>query len=487
MRGVLALVAVVGVRGHGKFGFVAAFAVLSLLPIVALGVGLGQVLNQDVRQHDLVDANRTAVLLAHSGVEPFLVSSDLSDGLTPERLAQLDYDLKGLAFGKEVARLKIWNPAGTVVYSDNHSLVARTFAIDDHLGDALRGTPGSEIGAGSAPENRADNLRGQFLSVYVPIYFEGQSKPAGAFELYLPWEPVQAQIDRESWNLYLWLGAGLAALYALMLPIVVVADRWRRRLSTSLAETDAERGRAAEAARLSELKSIFLAGMSHELRTPLNAILGFAQLLGPAGSDRLTDKQAHYVGNIEKAGRHLLAVVGDVLDLSKIEAGRMDISIRAMALEPTVASVAEILQPMADAKCLSFAVEAEPGLWVAADELRLVQVLVNVVTNAIKFTPAEGSVTVSARATGDHVDLLVKDTGAGITELDRAAIFDEFVQGAAHERRSDGTGLGLPLSRRLVELMDGHLELLDSSPAGSTFRIRIPKAQVPVLAEPTLV
>jgi signal transduction histidine kinase len=471
---------VVTTRWQPSLGIVAVFAALSLIPVVALGVGLGSALNSAVRQHDLAAADRIAQILAEGGIEPQLTPQDLSAPLSAERIAQLDQGLRGIAFGAQVARLKIWDPQGTVVYSDNHNLIAHTFPIDENLEGALRGDNASEIALGNAPENRGDNLNGTYLSVYVPLYFNGESKPAGAFELYLPWAPVQAQIDQESKSLYWWLAAGLAALYASLLPLVLVSDRWRRNLITSLETAEAERNHAADAIRMSELKSSFLSGLSHELRTPLNSVLGFAQLLRETGSDQLTSVQTKYVANIEKGGRHLLALVNDVLDLSKIEAGRMDLELVPVALSWMVLETIDILHPIANAKAVELIADVDPSLVLRADRLRLTQVLVNLLTNAIKFTPAGGRVEISATSRGADVEILVTDTGSGIPPEEQVAIFEEFVQGDRRRTgRSDGTGLGLPLSRKLVELMAGHLELVESSPAGSRFLVRLPAAVPP--------
>ena len=371
-----------------------------------------------------------------------------------------------------------------VVYSDNRALVGHAFPADDNLDKALAGQTASEISDASAPENRADNLTGKFLSVYVPIYFAGDPQtPAGAFELYLPWAPVAAQIDQESQHLYGLLAIGLGLLYLSMIPVLLVAERWRRRLTASLDSVEEERRRGEETARVSELKSSFLASMSHEMRTPLNAMLGFTQLLRTPGFGELTERQDKYVQNIARAGRHLLALTNDVLDLSKIEAGRMDLEIADVELAEVVGEAEEILRPLSDARSQSLVVD-NLELGVKADRLRLTQVLVNLLSNAIKFTPEHGSIRVSAQQSGAWIEVDVTDSGRGIPAEDQTKVFESYIQG--DKSRSDGTGLGLPLSRRLVELMGGELVLLASTPAGSTFRIRIPaSAKANAVPKPT--
>jgi signal transduction histidine kinase len=458
--------------GRGSGAIIGIFALLSMLPVIALGIGLGNVISNGVQQQHLTDADRNADILAQAGIQPLLLPADLTGGISAARLDELDNSLRGVAFGKVVARLKVWNRQNVVVYSDNRNLIDHAFPPDEHLSDALAGKTASEISEATSPENRADTLSGKFLSVYVPIYFAGDAQhPVGAFELYMPWAPVAAQIDQESQHLYLLLAIGLVLLYLSMLPVLLVADRWRRRLTASLDSADEVRLRGDEAARVSELKSTFLASMSHEMRTPLNAMLGFTQLLRTPGFGPLSERQDRYIQNIDRAGRHLLALTNDVLDLSKVEAGKMDLEIADLDLAVLVLEAEEILRPLSDAKSLKLTIEPF-ALWVKADRLRLTQVLVNILSNAIKFTPEDGSVRVSARRSEASIEVDVTDNGRGIRVEDQADIFEQYTQGAGSG--GEGTGLGLSLSRRLVELMGGELTLKASTPGGSTFRIRIP-------------
>jgi signal transduction histidine kinase len=211
------------------------------------------------------------------------------------------------------------------------------------------------------------------------------------------------------------------------------------------------------------------------MRTPLNAMLGFTQLLQTPGFGALTERQDKYVKNIALAGRHLLALTNDVLDLSKIEAGRMDLEIADVELAEVVGEAEEILRPLSDARSQSLVVDSF-ALWVKADRLRLTQVLVNLISNAIKFTPEHGSIRVTAQRSKAQVEIYVTDSGGGIPVDKQEAVFERYTQG--DKSRTDGTGLGLPLSRRLVELMGGELALITSTSAGSAFRILIPVAAV---------
>src|SRR5262249_29150634 len=145
-------------------------------------------------------------------------------------IAAVDQRLQGTALSSEVRRLKIWNRSGTVLYSDNHALINRTFDIEEDLAEALEGHSSADITNGKSAENAGDDLVGPLIEVYVPLTFPGETEPSGAFELYLPYAPVQAAINDELRQLYVVLGLGLLLFYASMFPVVVIADRWRRRL-----------------------------------------------------------------------------------------------------------------------------------------------------------------------------------------------------------------------------------------------------------------
>ena len=452
------------------------FGLLALVPVVALGAALGYELNADVQSHAFAAARSTAELIARAAVQPLLQPADLQGGLSHERMAQIDQSLAAAAVGDTTARIKIWDTAGTVVYSDNHALIGKTYGIDDDLQAALAGHPQANVTSGHDPENKDDNLSGPLVQVYVPLTFTGDTRPSGAFEIYLHYGPVQSSIDRESHQLYGILAVGLALFYASMFPIVFVAEGWRRRLTAASAEAQDERRRGDEAERLSELKSQFLAATSHELRTPLNSILGFAQLLKLHVHGTLTERQEHYVDNIETSGRHLLAVVNDVLDLSKIEAGKLELAIETVELKEAVAAAIAVVQPLADARRIPVTVHGDRGLEGAADEQRLTQVLVNLLSNSIKFTPQDGRIAVEiGTGAAGHLKIDVVDTGSGISVDDQPGIFDDFAQ-AQTGRKIEGTGLGLPISRRLMRLMSGNLELIESSQHGSRFRVTLPAA-----------
>ncbi len=240
--------------------------------------------------------------------------------------------------------------------------------------------------------------------------------------------------------------------------------------------------RAAE--RASKAKTEFLSRMSHELRTPLNAMLGFAQLLRVDPRHPLHDDQRTKVAHIERAGAHLLAMLTDVLDLSRIEAGSLPMSIEPLAVNDVIeAALAMTSNQATDASVQLLATPPEAGLRVRADQLRLRQVLVNLLSNAIKYNRRSGQVLVEAMGVGDEVVISVSDTGRGMDAQQIAHLFEPFNRLGAERTPIEGTGIGLVIVKRLVELMQGRIEVSSQPEAGTRFRIWLPRAARQVEAE----
>jgi signal transduction histidine kinase/CheY-like chemotaxis protein len=226
-------------------------------------------------------------------------------------------------------------------------------------------------------------------------------------------------------------------------------------------------------------KSEFLASMSHELRTPLNAVIGFSDVLLDRMFGDLNERQAEYVRDIRDAGRHLLELINEILDLSKIEAGRMELDLGRVDLEQLLRQGIAMVHERADRHAVALQQSVAPDLGaVTGDELKLKQVVLNLLTNAVKFTPDGGTVSLRATRSGDDVRVEVADTGPGVPEHDRARIFEAFQRGDRGARASaEGTGLGLTLSRRIVELHGGRLWLACPPEGGSVFTVTLPAAR----------
>ena len=246
-------------------------------------------------------------------------------------------------------------------------------------------------------------------------------------------------------------------------------------LATNLNRMNDQLGRLyGELETASRHKSEFLANMSHELRTPLNAVIGFSEVLEGRLFGELNAKQAEYVTDIHTSGRHLLTLINDILDLSKIEAGRMDLQVAPFAISDVVQNAVALLRERATREGITLTSTVDPGTGVIhADERLIKQVLFNLLTNALKFTPRGGHVDVIASGNGDSVVVSVRDDGVGIAPADQARIFEEFQQ-AGTSHLQEGTGLGLAISRRFVELHGGRLWVESTPGTGSTFTVTVP-------------
>lgn len=224
-------------------------------------------------------------------------------------------------------------------------------------------------------------------------------------------------------------------------------------------------------------KSEFLANVSHELRTPLNAIIGFSEVLHERMFGEINDKQAEYLEDIHSSGKHLLSLINDILNLSKIEAGRMDLALTRFDLQEALDNSLSLVRDRARLHHIEIDVELGPqlGTWVA-DEVKFKQIMLNLLANAVKFTPEGGRISVCAARVHDGLQIDVTDTGVGIAENHLDFIFEEFRQvGADLPRKSEGTGLGLALTKRFVELHGGTISVQSSLGKGSTFAFTLPE------------
>ena len=271
--------------------------------------------------------------------------------------------------------------------------------------------------------------------------------------------------------------------------VTVTVSLWRDEAGTprevlAIVEDVGERRRAQEALaaaqaaeRASQAKTEFLSRMSHELRTPLNAMLGFAQLLRVDPQHPLSSSQRQKVDHIERAGAHLLAMLTEVLDLSRIEAGSLPMQLQPLAVSQALDEAAALVSHQARDAGLGLRVmPANPQWQVVADQVRLRQVLVNLLSNGIKYNRPGGWVQLEAQAIGDELALSVTDTGAGLNEEQQAHLFEPFNRLGAERTGVEGTGIGLVIVQRLVALMKGRVEVSSKPGVGTTFRVWLPLA-----------
>jgi signal transduction histidine kinase len=223
-------------------------------------------------------------------------------------------------------------------------------------------------------------------------------------------------------------------------------------------------------------KSEFLANMSHELRTPLNAIIGFSEVLLERLFGEINDKQDDYLKDIHSSGKHLLSLINDILDLSKIEAGRMELEPSRFDVASAISNALTLVRERAQRHGIVLAQDVDPALTsIVADERKFKQILLNLLSNAVKFTPDGGRIDVIARRTDAFAEIAVRDSGIGIAPEDQSAVFEEFRQvGRHYTNKQEGTGLGLALTRKFVELHGGTITLQSAPGKGSTFTFTIP-------------
>jgi PAS domain S-box-containing protein len=244
--------------------------------------------------------------------------------------------------------------------------------------------------------------------------------------------------------------------------------------------------RNREVERANRLKSEFLASMSHELRTPLNTILGFSELLSEQSAGSLNEKQKRFVTHIQRDAHHLLELINDILDLSKIEAGRLELHLEQFPIAVAVAEVLTSVRPLSAAKSISLDSDLDPSIQLYADRLRFKEILYNLFSNAIKFTPSGGRIWIVVEPVGDqhsdvkhrNIRIMVGDTGIGIAREDHEAIFESFRQASATTKGvREGTGLGLAITKRLIEHHGGRIWVESEPGAGSRFYFTLPAAE----------
>jgi signal transduction histidine kinase len=222
-------------------------------------------------------------------------------------------------------------------------------------------------------------------------------------------------------------------------------------------------------------KSEFLANMSHELRTPLNAIIGFSEVLSERMFGDLNEKQEEYLRDIHASGQHLLSLINDILDLSKIEAGRMELEPTAFDLPTAIENALTLVRERAARRGIALHQAVDQRLdQIRADERKIKQVLLNLLSNALKFTPEGGRIDVRAGLVDGMAEVSVADTGIGIAPEDQEAVFEEFRQVGTAAKKVEGTGLGLALSRKFIELHGGRIWVTSQVGVGATFTFTLP-------------
>jgi PAS domain S-box-containing protein len=320
---------------------------------------------------------------------------------------------------------------------------------------------------------RAEEILGKHFSHFYPRSDVEAGKPQRELEV----AAKEGRIIDEGWRVRkdgstFWANVVITALRDNQGHLRGYAKLTRDMTQSELAREAMSQAKEA-AEQSNRFKDQFLSTMSHELRTPLNAVLGFSDLLNDECYGALNDRQHRYVNHIQTGGKHLLRLINDILDLSRIEAGRLELAIENVAVNTCMSEARDCLRPLSDKKSQTVLVKPSANLSVRADATRLKQILMNLLGNAVKFTPDGGKIEVAAHQIGDVVRMEVRDTGPGIPLEEQQRIFKAF-QRLQQSKTTEGTGLGLAITKRLVELQGGNLGI-DSQPGkGSCFYFTLP-------------
>jgi PAS domain S-box-containing protein len=327
----------------------------------------------------------------------------------------------------------------------------------------------------------ASEIIGRHFSVFYPAEDVAAGKPAWELRMAM----AEGSFEDEGWRVrkdgtLFWANVIITTLRNAAGELVgfakVTRDLTERRAAQERAVADARRVAEAEAA--NRAKTEFLAAMSHELRTPLNAIGGYTELLEVGTAGPISNQQSEYLGRIRAAQQHLLSLINDLLNYSRIEAGQIAYEIEPIVMRQVIDQVFRLMEVQASTRNLHLSIGRCPPEAIAlADRLKTEQIVLNLLSNAIKFTPSPGSVTISCGVEVDHVFISVRDTGPGIPEDKREAIFEAFVQlGRSLKHVPEGVGLGLAISRDLARAMRGDLVLSSDGATGATFTLKLPRA-----------
>lgn len=470
----------------GRFALICGTIVLAAG--VALYYGGRQNSLEDLRT--MAERNNVALTQAFSNAiwpkySAFIKSARTVDAealRTHPTTAKLREDTVRQMRGVAVLKVKIYDLSGLTAFSTEAAQIGGDKSGNAGFLSARRGHVVSELShrdTFSAFEQEISNR--DVLSSYIPIRTGAgaDTRIEGVFEVYYDLTELLARVHRSSRNQALVVFSTLAAVYLLVLMTIyrhdrVAAVQYRQNLALA--------AEAAAAGEQNRVKSEFLANMSHELRTPLNAILGFSdsmrnEIFGPLGSERYRV----YMNDIWESGKHLLGIVDDVLDMSKVETGKLEIDPVELRQEDIFSACHRMMTPACEQKGITLALELpEHPVRLMADERRINQMMLNIVSNAVKFSPDAGTVGLSARlADTGALEIAVRDHGCGIAEKDIATVLTPFGQVAgAYARAEGGTGLGLPITKSFAERHGGTLNIASILGEGTIVTIVFPPERV---------
>jgi signal transduction histidine kinase len=425
-----------------------------------------------------------------------LTRSDFRQPASGKRQAQLDAVFERALRSEDIIRMNLIAPDGRITYSTEPSLIgSRPHHEVESVSTVIRGHGVREV-AHAQDGNRSVKV----LATYLPVSAKGETRPLGVFELYQDYNRrVTAQARKTVLPVAGFLLVALLVLSAALIPILrrvtaAVEERNRRlveqaaTLERSLAAAQEARSEAESARRalaeqnkrlreLDRLKDEFLSLVSHELRTPLTSIRGYLDLVLDEEAGELNPEQRRFLEAVERNSGRLLRLVGDLLFVAQADAGRLSLEQAKVDVASLAADCVEGARPAAAEKSIELTLAASPVPTLLGDRGRLSQVLDNLVSNALKFTPEGGVVAVRTFSDGEHVTVEVSDTGIGISRADQPRLFERFFRSsAATDQAIPGTGLGLAIVKAIVEAHRGRITVESLEGRGTTFLIELPLA-----------
>jgi signal transduction histidine kinase len=443
------------------------FALYTGAVLLAAGLAIAWLVNREVANRAQRTVEQQAAAVVNANLRARLHADDFRAPVSPARRAELDTLFRRSILIPGVVGGRVIGPTGTITYAANHDAIGDLAPDEATLRQVQAGHTSRRVA-------RMDTWRGQtnleVLRVIVPVRLAGQHRAIGAVELDQDYRAVAVTIGDARWPLALILGLALLALYVSLFPILRRVTRELEARNRQLAEQN-DRLRQLDA-----LKDEFISLVSHELRTPLTSIRGYVELLQDDAA--LTDEQRRFLGIVDRNAGRLLDLVSDLLFLAQIDAGRMTFELQSVSLEALVRECVESSLPAAAAKRIELRAQTDRLPEVEGDPARLAQVLDNLVSNALKFTPEGGRVDVRLVAAGESAVIEVQDTGHGLAEHEQDHLFERFFRSSrAAEDAIPGTGLGLAIAKTIVERHGGRIALESVVDSGTTVRVELPLSQ----------
>ena len=470
------------------------FALYTGVALVCAGVAIAWLVNREVANRAESTLQAQARTIAEQNLRGHLRASDFSAPVSPARRRTLDGLFRNSVVIPGGVGGRLVNPQGIITYAARHRLIGTRIAYP-HAVDRVLGS-----GRASRRVTHMDTWRGQknlkVLRILVPVRPMPSSPPIGVLELDQDYHSVDISVGDARLRLAVILALALLVMYMALFPILQRVTRQLNAHNERLHGLAEERGRLFEAERaarteaesvqrllaeqndrlreLDRLKDEFVSLVSHELRTPLTSIRGYVELLLDEG-ERLTADQRRFLEIVDRNSARLLELVADLLFLAHIEAGKLVIAVGTVDLNRVVEECVEASSPVAAARGIRLSAHLDPVPPVQGDRARLAQVLDNLVSNAVKFTPGGGRVDVRLTAERETAVLEVEDTGLGIPADEQGQLFERFFRSSkATENAIPGTGLGLTITKAIIDRHGGLIEVDSAENVGTTVRVRLP-------------